>query len=64
MSIHKSKGLEFNTVFVIGNDEEKFPNEKAERMDEARLFYVAVTRAKENLYLSTSTFSTFLEQYI
>jgi len=52
MSVHKSKGLEFKHVFVISIEDGKFPHEKSDVLEEARLFYVAITRAKENLYLS------------
>lgn len=52
MSVHKSKGLEFNNVFIIGIEEGKFPHNKSEIIDEARLFYVAITRAKKNLCMS------------
>lgn len=52
MSIHASKGLEFKNVFLIGIEDGKFPHENSELLDEARLFYVGVTRSKENLYLS------------
>ena len=54
-TIHRAKGLEFKTVFVIGLAEELFPNKRAiedgQIDEELRLFYVAVTRAKRNLYL-------------
>ncbi|MGM7720527.1 ATP-dependent helicase [Metabacillus sp. Hm71] len=52
MSVHSSKGLEWNNVFVIGIEDGKFPHDKSDIAEEARLFYVAVTRSKENLYLS------------
>lgn len=52
MSVHGSKGLEFKNVFVVGVEDGKFPHQKAVLEEEARLFYVAVTRAKENLYIS------------
>lgn len=59
MTVHAAKGLEFKQVFVVGLEQDLFPsaprlNEDAERDDEEerRLFYVAVTRAKEKLYLS------------
>ncbi len=57
MSVHSSKGLEFPAVFVIGLEEELFPNSmaltsRADLEEERRLFYVAVTRAKEKLTLS------------
>jgi DNA helicase II / ATP-dependent DNA helicase PcrA len=57
MSIHAAKGLEFPCVFVIGMEEELFPSylslgSRADLEEERRLFYVAVTRAKERLTLS------------
>ena len=52
MTIHASKGLEFEYVFLIGVEDGKFPHDKSDIMDEARLFYVGVTRAKDNLYIS------------
>lgn len=55
-TIHAVKGLEFRAVFVVGLEEENFPilrnNEIDDIEEERRLFYVAVTRAKERLYLS------------
>lgn len=57
LSIHASKGLEFEMVFIIDLIEGRFPNQKLMSMggsleEERRLFYVAVTRAKKFLYLS------------
>ncbi len=52
MTVHACKGLEFKNVFIIGVEDEKFPHAKSPINDEARLFYVGVTRPKENLYLS------------
>ncbi len=57
MTVHASKGLEFNTVFVAGLEQGLFPladdtDTKEEREEERRLFYVAVTRAEERLILS------------
>lgn len=57
MTIHSAKGLEFDTVFVPGLEEGVFPSSRSieERNgleEERRLFYVAITRAKKNLYLS------------
>ena len=53
MTIHAAKGLEFDTVFVIEANEGRLPYKKAEGMketeEERRLFYVAMTRAKEML---------------
>ena len=56
-TVHSVKGLEFNTVFVVGLDETIFPISRAvgseeELEEERRLMYVAITRAKKNLYLS------------
>ena len=52
MTVHSAKGLEFNHVFIISIEDEKFPHAKSPIKDEARLFYVGVTRPKESLYLS------------
>ena len=56
MTIHASKGLEFKYVFIVGVEEKLFPSEAAlmggELEDERRLFYVAMTRAKEKLFIS------------
>ena len=59
MTVHSSKGLEFNSVFVIGLEEGIFPHSNSfdsanDLEEERRLFYVAVTRAKENLWLINS----------
>ena len=55
-TIHQSKGLEFPVVFVIGCADELFPIRRAieegDVEEERRLFYVAATRAMEELYLS------------
>jgi DNA helicase-2/ATP-dependent DNA helicase PcrA len=57
MTIHAAKGLEFPVIFVGGLEETLFPNAmaintKEELEEERRLFYVAVTRAKNKLYLT------------
>lgn len=59
MTIHAAKGLEFACVFVGGIEETLFPsamsiNTREELEEERRLFYVAVTRAKKNLWLTYS----------
>ena len=56
MSIHTSKGLEFDKVFIIGLDEGFFPlhSETSELEEERRLAYVAFTRAKKSLSLSSA----------
>ena len=56
MTVHSVKGLEFNHVFVIGLEEGIFPHmnslmESSDVEEERRLMYVAITRAKEDLYL-------------
>lgn len=64
MTIHQSKGLEFKNVFICGLSEGNMPNAKALRggilglEEERRLMYVAMTRAKDNLFLSDSEGST------
>lgn len=64
MTVHKSKGLEFKAVFVVGIATGKFPSDKSDIEEEANVFYVAVTRAIERLYLSQiGTYNQFLEQY-
>lgn len=56
MTVHASKGLEFPVVFITALEDDIFPHlySKEEKNDEEerRLFYVAITRAKEKLYLS------------
>lgn len=52
-TIHQAKGLEWDNVFVMGIYDGAFPSGKTEMVDEEfRLFYVAVTRAKTNLFLT------------
>ena len=59
MTAHASKGLEFNTVFIVGTEEGLFPHSnsiatgnKDDIEEERRLFYVAMTRAQKRLYLT------------
>ncbi len=59
LTVHASKGLEFRVVFIVGLEEGLFPHERASRSakiedseEERRLFYVALTRAKERVYLT------------
>lgn len=52
MTIHKSKGLEFPVVFVTGCSADLLPHKRTSDVeDERRLFYVAMTRAEDELYL-------------
>ena len=49
LTIHKSNGMEYPVVFIIGCNEELLPHHKNKNVDdERRLFYVAITRAKKN----------------
>ncbi len=57
MTIHMAKGLEFKNVFVVGMEEDLFPSQmmlssRADLEEERRLFYVAITRAEQHLFLS------------
>jgi len=57
MSLHSSKGLEFKNVFIVGLEEDLFPsalsyNSRDDLEEERRLFYVGITRAKKNLFIS------------
>ena len=53
LTIHKSKGMEYPVVFIVGCNDELLPHHKNENInDERRLFYVAITRAEKELYLS------------
>ena len=57
MTVHAAKGLEFEAVFITGMEDDLFPNSNAklypnEMEEERRLFYVAVTRAKQFCYLT------------
>ena len=56
ITVHQSKGLEFDTVFIAGATEDEFPSFFSVRdnklEEERRLFYVAMTRAKQKLFIS------------
>jgi len=59
MTVHASKGLEFDAVFITGMEEGLFPHENSMNdydglEEERRLMYVAITRARRRLYLSHS----------
>ncbi|MBU0999229.1 UvrD-helicase domain-containing protein [Patescibacteria group bacterium] len=68
MTVHASKGLEFKYVFITGLEDGLFPasakasagspHEERDAEEERRLFYVALTRAKEKLFLSFANFRT------
>jgi DNA helicase-2/ATP-dependent DNA helicase PcrA len=56
MTVHAAKGLEFRDIFVVGMEEELFPSAyvtgERELEEERRLFYVAITRAQEQCFIS------------
>jgi DNA helicase-2/ATP-dependent DNA helicase PcrA len=59
MTVHSAKGLEFDAVFITGLEEGLFPHENSAKEEggleeERRLMYVAITRAKKQLYMSFS----------
>ena len=65
MTVHASKGLEFKYIFITGLEDGLFPHTKdgeiknnEDSEEERRLFYVALTRAKEKLFLSFANFRT------
>jgi DNA helicase-2/ATP-dependent DNA helicase PcrA len=66
MTVHASKGLEFDYVFVTGLEENLFPHKKVsgddvsrqEAEEERRLFYVALTRARKKVFLSYASVRT------
>ncbi|MFZ2205665.1 MAG: UvrD-helicase domain-containing protein [Minisyncoccia bacterium] len=65
MTVHASKGLEFKYVFITGLEDGLFPHRKfgetrsgEDSEEERRLFYVALTRAKEKLFLSYANYRT------
>ncbi len=67
MTIHSAKGLEFPTVFIAGMDEGLFPSirsldTKEDLEEERRLCYVAITRAKNRLYLTSASSRTLYGQ--
>jgi len=65
MTVHKSKGLEFEHVFVVNVDTKIFPHERAEDEEERRLFYVAISRAISGLYVyGTSNYVDELDEVV
>ncbi|MEK7607476.1 MAG: UvrD-helicase domain-containing protein [Patescibacteria group bacterium] len=65
MTVHASKGLEFEYVFISGLEQDLFPHramesksEKRDEEEERRLFYVAITRAKKKIYMSHASIRT------
>jgi len=69
MTLHAAKGLEFEHVFIIGLEDGLLPHERGSEDDdeleeERRLFFVGVTRAKTNLYLSYARYRTVRGQFL
>ncbi|MGL6124992.1 MAG: ATP-dependent helicase [Metamycoplasmataceae bacterium] len=75
MTIHASKGLEFKNVFILGLNEDVFPSARISQIDdeeqrkikmeeERRLAYVAITRAKEKLFVSGARGTNFISDVI
>ncbi len=65
MTVHASKGLEFDYVFITGLEENLFPHKRMDEVvaneddeEERRLFYVALTRAKKKIFLSYAQMRT------
>ena len=59
ITVHQSKGCEFSTVILVGATDESFPTKMAKgtplEEEEKRVFYVAITRAKERLIITRPT---------
>ncbi len=69
MSLHAAKGLEFANVFVVGLEEGILPHERSagtdeELEEERRLFFVGITRARDNLTVSYAKHRTFRGQFL
>jgi DNA helicase-2/ATP-dependent DNA helicase PcrA len=66
MTVHAAKGLEFGTVFITGLEDGLFPHRsfgesgvsQDHKEEERRLFYVAITRAKQRLFLTYASVRT------
>jgi DNA helicase-2/ATP-dependent DNA helicase PcrA len=52
MTVHSAKGLEFKHIFIPGLEKGLFPHASGDKEEERRLFYVALTRAQEKIFLS------------
>jgi len=69
MTLHAAKGLEFENVFIVGLEEGLLPHERSrdnddELEEERRLFFVGMTRAKDNLHISYARHRAFRGQYL
>ncbi len=54
MTAHSAKGLEFDRVWILGAEEEAWPSKHGALEEERRLMYVAMTRAREQLWISAA----------
>ena len=65
MTIHNSKGLEFNNIFIVGAEEGYYPSGREDDVEEERrVFYVAITRAKKNCFISYCLRRKINEEFI
>lgn len=62
MTIHSSKGLEYDYVFIPDVNENLLPHKRGVLEEERRLFYVGITRAKQGVYISSVKSSIFLDE--
>lgn len=67
MTVHSAKGLEFDNVFIVGLEDGLFPSSRSfdnndDLEEERRLAYVAITRAKKQLYISSASSRTLFGQ--
>ena len=68
MTMHNAKGLEFSYVFIVGAEDGLIPHknsieEKAQLEEERRLFYVSITRAKHDLYITYANCRRYYDYY-
>ena len=67
-TVHASKGLEYPVVFIVGMENKVFPHERAINEngleEERRLFYVAITRAREELYMTCAGERFRFKEYV
>ena len=66
VTVHSSKGLEWDIVYIVHMNDEVFPSKKSsgELVNERRLFYVAITRARKELYISYTNDERTLSRFV